>query len=107
MTKMMSKVEAKELIGREEIWPRDPLTLAAGTQQVLEELWSEGRIPFALRVGKITKALGEYTIHFYDSRIYSADVPVKEDHSFTEIVRSAVLNRVEEIRSPFSASRTA
>ena len=54
--------------------PRDPLTLEAEAQQVLDELWSEKLIPFVLTVGKITKAPSEYTIHFYDSPIRTARV---------------------------------
>jgi hypothetical protein len=44
--------------------PHPPLPLEAEAQQVLDELWSEELIPFALKVGKISKAPGEYTIHF-------------------------------------------
>jgi hypothetical protein len=53
----------------------DPLTLEAEAQQVLDELWSEKPLPFALTVGEITKASAEYTIHFHDSRIRTAAVP--------------------------------
>jgi hypothetical protein len=77
--------------------PRDPLTLEAEAQQVLDELWSEKLIPFALIVGKIDKAPDEYTIHFYDSRIHTAHVPLTEGQSFSDMVRSAVLTRVEDI----------
>jgi hypothetical protein len=100
MLRMLDNVEARNLTAGRKVWPRDTLMLEAGSQQVLEELWSEGRLPFALRVGKITKAPGEYIIHFYDSRIHSAHVPLSESHSFTDIVRSAVLARVEEIGGP-------
>lgn len=55
------------------------LTLEAEAQQVLDKLWSERLIPFTLNVGKITKAYGEYTIHFYDSRIHSARKPLTRD----------------------------
>jgi hypothetical protein len=80
--------------------PRDPLTLEAEAQQVLDELWAEKLIPFALTVGKITKAPAEYTIHFYDSRIRTARVPLTEGHSFREMVRSAVLERVAKMSGP-------
>ena len=80
--------------------PRDPLTLEAEAQQVLDELWAEKLIPFALTVGKITKAPDEYTLHFYDSRIRTARVPLTKGHSFREMVRSAVLERVAKMSGP-------
>jgi hypothetical protein len=80
--------------------PREPLSLEAEAQQVLDELWSEKLIPFKLNVGKITKASAEYTIHFYDSRIRTANVPLTKGHSFREMVRSAVLDRVAKMSGP-------
>ena len=82
--------------------PRDPLTLEAEAQQVLDELWNEKLIPFALNVGKITKAAAEYTIHFHDSRIRTARVPLTREHSFRDMVRSAVLDRVAKISGPLA-----
>ena len=79
--------------------PRD-LSLEAEAQEVLDELWSEKLIPFALNVGKITKEIGEYTIFFYDSRIHSARIPLTRGHSFRDMVRSAVLSRVQHISGP-------
>ena len=84
--------------------PRDPLSLEAEAQQVLDELLAEKLIPFPLNVGKITKASGEYTIHFYDSRIHSARVPLTRGHSFRDLVRSAVLARVEKMSGPLKDS---
>lgn len=77
--------------------PQNPLSLEAEAQEVLDELWSEKLLPFALHVGKITKAITEYTIHFHDSRIHTARIPLTVDQSFREMVRSAVLARVGEI----------
>ena len=86
--------------------PSDPpLTLEAEAQQVLDELLREKLIPFALRVGKLTKADGAYTIHFYDARIHSAVVPLIEGHSFRELVRVAVLERVRSISGPLGKQR--
>lgn len=84
---------------------REPLTLEAETQQVLDELWSEELIPFALNVGKITKEIDGYTIHFYDSRMHTARVPLTEGHPFKDLVRTAVLDRVARLSGPFSAKR--
>jgi hypothetical protein len=80
--------------------PQDPLTIEAEAQQVLDELWSEKLIPFALNVGKITKGPDEYTIAFHDSRIRTAYIPLTRDQSFREMVRSAVLDRVAKITGP-------
>ena len=84
--------------------PSDPLTLEAEAQQVLDELWNEKLIPFSLSVGKITKAASEYTIHFYDSRIRTAPVPLTEGKSFREMVRVAVLDRVDKMSGPLPKS---
>jgi hypothetical protein len=75
-------------------------TLESEAQQVLELLWAEKLVPFALNVGKITKQSGEYTIHFHDSRIYTADVSLNEGQSWGEMVRAAVLDRVEKLEHP-------
>jgi hypothetical protein len=77
------------------------LTLEAETQQVLDELWSEKLIPFALNVGKITKGSGEYTIHFYDSRMHSARVSLTQGQSWADMVRVAVLARAGKLSGPF------
>ncbi|MGI9066175.1 MAG: hypothetical protein ACR2HX_07215 [Pyrinomonadaceae bacterium] len=79
--------------------PRD-LSIEAEAQEVLDELWSEKLIPFELNIGKITKGIGEYTILFYDSRIHSARVPLTEGLSFRDMVRSAVLARVDQMSGP-------
>jgi hypothetical protein len=76
------------------------LTLEAEAQQVLDELWNEKLIPIRLNVGKLTKGAGEYTIHFYDSRIFTASVPLTKDHSFRDMVRESVLARVAKISGP-------
>ena len=75
-------------------------TIETEAQQVLDELWSEGLIPIALNVGKITSAVDEYTIHFYDSRIRTARIPLIAGHSFKDLVRSAVLARVTRMSGP-------
>lgn len=84
--------------------PQDPLTLEAEAQQVLDELWSEKLIPFSLNVGKITKAPDEYTIHFYDSRIHTARVLLTQGHSFRDMVRTSVLDRVDKMSGPLKKS---
>jgi hypothetical protein len=82
--------------------PRNPRTLEAEAQTVIEELWDENLIPFALKVGKITRAQDGYTLHFYDSRIHTALVPLTKGYSFRDRVRSAVLSRVEDMSGSFN-----
>jgi hypothetical protein len=79
---------------------REPFTLEAEAQQVLDELLTEKLIPFALNVGKLTKTAGEYTIHFYDSRIWTARVPLGQGEPWAGLVRSAVLARVATLSGP-------
>jgi len=79
---------------------REPLSLEAEAQQVLDELWSEKVIPFELHVGKLTKSVGEYTIHFHDSRIRTALIPLTKETSFKDMVREAVLARVAHMSGP-------
>jgi hypothetical protein len=76
------------------------LTIEAEAQQVLDELWSERLIPIRLNVGKITKAVDEYTLHFYDSRIRTASVPLTAGKSFRDLVRTAVLARITLMSGP-------
>lgn len=85
---------------------RTPPTIEAEAQQVLDELWKEKLIPFALNVGKMTKDSAEYTIHFYDSRIRTASVPLTKGSSFRALLRDAVLARVAQLRGPSKNSST-
>lgn len=82
--------------------PNLPPTLEAEVQQVLDELWSEKLIPFALNVGKITKGTDEHTIHFHDSRMCTAILPLTEGHLSRDMIRSAVLGRVEQMSGPLN-----
>jgi hypothetical protein len=81
---------------------REPLTLEAEAQQALDELWNEKAIPFKLDVGKLTKGMGEYTIHFYDSRMRTAHISLTGHESFKDMVRAAVLERVKKLERPLS-----
>ena len=83
--------------------PENPLSLEAETQQVLDVLWKEKLIPFELSVGKITKASGHYVIHFHDSRMHTALVPLTEGQSWAEMVRAGVLARVAKLSGPLRA----
>jgi len=77
--------------------PRTSPAIEADAQQVLDELWKEKLIPFRLNVGKITEDSAEYTIHFYDSRIRTASIPMTNNRSFKALLRDAVLACVAQL----------
>jgi hypothetical protein len=79
---------------------KETCAIEADVQQILDELWREKLIPFALNVGKISEDSGEYTIHFYDSRVRTASVTLTEGQLFRDLVREAVLARVALMSSP-------
>ncbi|SRR5258707_11879050 len=81
---------------------RDPATEESEVRRVLDELWNEKLLPFTLSVGKLTKESDEYIIHFHDSRISTARVPLIEGLSFRDMVRAAVLCRVAKMSGPLS-----
>lgn len=67
----------------------------------LEKLWAENLIPFELEARKIDYlGLDEYIIRFHDSRLRSVDVSWRKGDSFADLVRVAVLARVERIDTP-------
>ncbi len=80
----------------------DPLTLESEVQQVLDELWNEKLLPFALTVGKLTKEADTYTVHFHDSWIRTASITFIEGQSFRDTVRAAVLHRVGKVSGPLN-----
>lgn len=84
---------------------RDLLALKAEAQEVLDVLLSEKVIPFALRVGKLTEGINECTLHFYDSRIHTARIPLDGGLSFRDKVREAVLARVGQMSDPLPKPR--
>ena len=83
---------------------RVTLTLQQEAQQVLDELWKENELPFALHVGKIVKDSGSYTLHFHDSRIRTAQVELTQGLSFRDMVRTSVLARVARMSGPLAKS---
>jgi hypothetical protein len=73
----------------------------AEVQKVLDQLWNEKLLPFPLSVGKLTEDADGYTIHFHDSRISTASVPMIEGKPLSkDMVRSAVLDRVTKMGGP-------
>ena len=80
------------------------LTLERQVQVILNEMLAEEIVPFALNVGKLTKAENHYTIYFYDTRIRTVQVPLIKGESLAETVRTAVLHRVKEMSGPLTAT---
>ena len=75
--------------------------MKVGAQQTLDELFAERLIPFALSA-RVVDSLGleEYIVRFHDARLHSIDVSCPEGHSFKEMVRVAVLDRVSRMDYP-------
>lgn len=80
------------------------LTMETEAQQVLDELWAEKLLPFQMNVGKLTKGMDQYTIHFYDSRLRTTKVPVLAGRAWQDMVRKAVLARVGKLSGPLGLS---
>ena len=76
------------------------LTLEGQVQRILNNLLTEGLLPFKLDVGKITKENDEYHIYFYNSRIHMAVVPLMDGFPLDDLIRSAVLARVRKMSGP-------
>jgi hypothetical protein len=73
----------------------DTKNIKLRVQETLDELFSERLIPFALTAHKVNAdGTGEYVVPFYDSRIHSVSFSWRAGGSFKEIVRAAVLDRV-------------
>jgi len=69
----------------------------AVAQQVVNELYRDNLIPFKLFPGiVICLAPDDYTVRFFDSRLYSLDVTCHEKESFKEVFRAAVLDKVDK-----------
>ena len=73
-------------------------------QETLDELFNERLLPFELTAHHVNaEGAGEYVVHFYDSRIHSIKFSWKDDGRLKEIVRAAVLDRVNKLGGPFKA----
>ena len=72
----------------------DPLKLEA--QHALDELFKEGALPFKLQACRISEErfTDSYVVYFHDSRLHSVTVSWKQDLSFGDLIRNAVLDRV-------------
>jgi len=76
-------------------------------QQVVDELYRANLIPFRLFPGIVMSlASDEYTIRFYDSRLYSLDVTCHDGDDFKEVFRAAVLDRIDRMSGPLGKKTT-
>ena len=82
-------------------------TLEGQVQGILNEMWLEKLIPIALNVSKIKKGHQKYTIHFYDSRMRTAEVLVPQGELLRDVIRSAVLAQVANLSGPLSLPEEA
>jgi len=72
-------------------------------QTTLDDLNREHLIPFKLTAHRVTaEGPGNYVVPFYDSRIHSFEFSwtAGDRLSFKDVVRSAVLKRVERMTAP-------
>jgi hypothetical protein len=75
--------------------------LQAEVQPILDELLSEGMLPFPLiAYGLQANGRGEYMVSFHDSRIRSCRFSWKEGESFKEVCRAAIIDRVHRMSGP-------
>ena len=71
-------------------------------QETLDELLSNGQLPFSLTAYDVKKlTVDDYTVHFHDSRVHSISFALKTGASFKEVVRAAVLQRIATLENPF------
>lgn len=70
-------------------------------QQTLDELFSEGLLPFPLSAHKL-ECIGseEYIVRFHDSRLCSVDLSWHKDQCFKDVFRAALLERVGRLSGP-------
>lgn len=71
-------------------------------QQTLDQLFSEGLLPFPLSAHKL-ESIGneEYIVRFDDSRLSSVDLSWHKDQCFKDVFRAALLERVGRLSGPF------
>jgi hypothetical protein len=73
----------------------------ADSQQALDNLFNDKLIPFKLVAEKVTdERHGEFTVHFYDSRLPSVSIVLKQGASFMDQTRTEVLSRLRNSRNP-------
>ena len=95
---------AKGLAGRYSLFMKmktDEENITSWAQETLDELFSERLIPFKLTAYAVNTEGREYVIPFHDSRLHSVRFSWTDSRSFKEVFRSAVLDRVKTLGTPF------
>jgi hypothetical protein len=64
-------------------------------QEALDELFIEHLLPFKLTAYEVNGEGRDYVVPFYDSRLHSIRFCWTDNRSFKQVVRAAVLARVE------------
>jgi len=81
----------------------DKEQITAWVQETLDELFSQGLIPFELTANEVKIEGREYVIPFNDHRLHSLRFSWTDNRSFKEAVRSALLGRVLRMRRDVQA----
>ncbi|MEP6911617.1 MAG: hypothetical protein ABI923_02620 [bacterium] len=82
----------------------DTQNIKVRVQETLGELFNERLLPFELTAYHVNaEGAGEYVVLFYDSRIHSIKFSSKDDGRLKEVVRAAVLDRVDKMSGPLKA----
>ena len=86
-------------------------TMKLEAQQTLDELFSEGLIPFRLSAQLVWWiGMGEYIVRFQDEKLVSLDVSCEPGEKFRAVFRTAILARVARLSvgnaPPTTAERT-
>ena len=69
-------------------------------QQALNELFTEGLVPFKLSARQVAPIGGdEYIVYFHDGPLHSLDISWCPGECFKDLFRTAVLQRVERMGS--------
>ncbi len=76
-------------------------------QEVLDELFTEGSLPFKLIAHEVESiGAAEYVVRFHDSRFHSVDVSCRRGHKFKECFRVAILERLDKMSGTLSGETT-
>jgi hypothetical protein len=76
-----------------------PVERKVMAQQVLDELFVEGLLPFRLSAYEVSYiGAEEYIVRFHDSRLHSVDVSCDRGDQFKDVFRVAILERVHRMK---------
>ena len=76
---------------------KDVANIKLTVQETVDELFRECLLPFKLTAYKVCEdGPGEYVVPFHDSRLHSVRFSCANDSSVKEVVRAAILDRVQK-----------